>query len=260
MSDAISRSQSALDAYEQQFAMPAGTGSYRESPAVARKLINALLSDLASYADQHQLSLDPAQIAALARSRASVYTPEFEHPANLGWQVDEAVEVIPRSGSFPPTRGYIADLHHAADGSLECTVAFPGVPAPVRIQASRLRSTAPFPGVSLGSVEVTRPSEAMRRLVAATARRLHGSASPCDLTDETLLGTALADWAGVSATRVRESLRHPIMQAAAEISTGSMNAAQLAASGLPSSPFWAQTPPAVPHPRREPPPRPRPRP
>ncbi|MFC4906940.1 hypothetical protein [Actinomadura gamaensis] len=241
MSDAIRRSQAALDAYERQFALPAGTSSYRADPAVARTLINTLLSDLASYADLHQIRLDPGQIAALARPRTSPDPSQFAVPHVLGWEVDDAVKAIPRSGCLPPTRGYVAAIHHAADGSLECTVAFPGVPAPVRMQGTNVRATKPFPGVSLEDAEVTRPSEAMRRFVIASARRLYGNAGPRELIDEALLGAAISDWAGVSTARLRESLQRPIVRAAADLSASPMNAAQLAASDLPTSVFWSPT-------------------
>ncbi|MFC5187202.1 hypothetical protein [Actinomadura harenae] len=258
MSDAISRSESALDAYDHSLAaLPEGR-SHRGSRLLTRMTVNCLLQDLAAYAAHHQITIDPQHIAALARLHARTGAPE-PGPSSAGyWLVDDAVESIPRSAALPPTRGYITAVHHADNGALEYTVAFPGVPTPIRLPGACLRPTTPFPGVSTASEDIARPSEAERRLVAAWARTLQeqDDVRPADLADRAVIAIALAHWAGVPAERVTEALKDRILQAAAEQARSAprRDASQVAASDLPGPPAFrtGPAPPAGPRPRHRP--------
>lgn len=266
----LARAEAALDAYDSALAaLPEGQ-SYRDSRPLTRMTVNCLLQDLADYAEHHRLSIDPKQIAALARLHNRDSVPEAERPHDGFLQVDDAVETIPRKAALPPTRGYVAAVHHASNGSIDYTVAFPGVPEPLRLPYSCLRSTKPFPGVVTSEGEVHRPSEAEQRLVAAWARSLqnHAEVDPGDLTDRAVLAIALGQWSGVPAERVTEALRGRIVQAAATLASPTSTAraatdpTRVAASDVPGQPDFRTGPPpsAEPRPHRPPPPARGPRP
>ncbi|MEV4251680.1 hypothetical protein AB0J52_00780 [Spirillospora sp. NPDC049652] len=256
MSDAISRSEKALDAYQEALsALPEGR-SYRDSRVLARMTINCLLRDVAAYAEHHGITLDPEPIAVLAQVHARTGAVEPGRSSAGYWLVDGAVETIPRSAALPPTRGYIAAIHHTDNGALEYTVRFPGVPEQIRLPGTCLRATKPFPGVVTSRGDVTRPSEAEHRLVTAWARTLQEQEGPRpgDVADRTVIAIALAQWAGVPAERVAEALKDRILRAAAEqaLSSPGSDATRLAASDLPERPASQKgTPrPARPRPHR----------
>ncbi|MEV5574515.1 hypothetical protein AB0L06_31155 [Spirillospora sp. NPDC052269] len=262
----LTRAEAALDAYDRTLAVLPEGRSYRGSRLLTRMTVNCLLQDLADYADRHRITIDSEPVAALASLNAPTSAPEHERPPAGYLQVDDAVETIPRSAALPPTCGFVSAIHHADNGSLEYSVAFPGVPTPIRLPRACLRSTKPFPGVNLRQGAIARPSEAEQRLVDAWARTLQKGREPDprDLTDRTVIAIALGQWAGVPAQRVTEALKERIIRAAAEaaVSSPKHNATQIAASDLPAHSAFqtGQSPSAEPRPHPPMPPARSPRP
>ncbi|MFB4298456.1 hypothetical protein [Actinomadura sp. NTSP31] len=250
MPDRMEATALALDAYQQHL-LPDALPSHRTDQALAERLVQSLLEQLARYADQNGLdvhdTLEELHQRSIDRGGPE---PSPVHSFRLGAQVqfrqqDIATGAEPRS---PHRRGFVTALTEAPGGEARCTVRIPAVAEAVHVTASELEPADPLLPVATRTAGVVHHAcDAEATIIALTAW-LERNADTAPATfqerrdDLTRLSEALASWSG---GRPEQIARHlpgrmpdPAQRADATAADHSRTApaARLAAMGFPQGP------------------------
>ena len=260
----------ALDAYQHHL-LPDDVPSHRADALLAQPLIDSLITQLARYADRHDLNVHDT-LAELHQQRLDRgghdHDPNYSFRLNAEVQFRQQRSAADAEPRYPLWRGFITALATSPDGQAQCTVRVPGINQGLHVTADELEpadSLLPLATRTAGVVTHARDAESTIINIAVRLKRAANNGLATDeqaLTDIAQLTMRLGQWSGGRADAIMRHLRDDILDAAQQPAKGRPGpdaAARQSATEFPSRPRpdLSDEPSSTTRPKPDDPPRPR---